>query len=63
MYSGIAPASPIWPARRVCTLVLQKRTREVKSSASMQPSDHMSTFWLYGRPRTTSGARYERDWT
>ena len=29
----------------------------------MQPKDQMSTFWLYGIPRMTSGALYDLDWT
>lgn len=26
-------------------------------STTTQPSDHMSIFWVYGRPRSTSGER------
>ena len=29
----------------------------VTNSARMQPKDHMSTAWSYGRPSTTSGLR------
>ncbi len=40
-----------------------KSTEPETSSARMQPSDQMSTFWLYRMPRMTSGALYDRDWT
>ena len=63
MCDGKSPQAEMWPARRVVTDLLLKSTFDVMSSHRMQPSDQTSIFCEYGRPSTTSGARYERDCT